>query len=60
MKLPGSVKIERDFESAIIQWQRLVWVPGIGIECEFQAEAEPEEKGVVPEWRPEQYGQKTF
>jgi tRNA(Ile)-lysidine synthase len=56
-------------EAAILPWERfalpllycgerLVWVPGIGIECEFQAE--PEEKGVVPEWRPEQYGQKTF
>ena len=38
--------------------ERLVWVPGIGIECEFQVG--PEEKGVVPEWWPEQYKQSTF
>jgi tRNA(Ile)-lysidine synthase len=31
--------------------EKLVWVPGIGIDCEFQAV--PEEMGVVPDWRAE-------
>lgn len=30
---------------------RLVWVPGIGVDCEFQAA--PEEMGIVPEWQTE-------
>lgn len=37
--------------------ERLVWVPGIGIECEFQARLE--EMGVVPEWRLKQFKQKN-
>ncbi|MBX3630396.1 MAG: tRNA lysidine(34) synthetase TilS [Nitrosomonas sp.] len=31
--------------------EQLVWVPGIGIDCDFQAM--PEEIGIVPEWRAE-------
>ena len=31
--------------------EKLVWVPGIGIDCEFQAA--PEEMGIVPEWQAE-------
>jgi tRNA(Ile)-lysidine synthase len=38
--------------------ERLVWVPGIGTECEFQAE--PQEMGIVPEWQFERLTQKTI
>jgi tRNA(Ile)-lysidine synthase len=31
--------------------ERLAWVPGIGIDCEFQAV--PEEMGIVPDWQAE-------
>jgi len=31
--------------------EKLAWVPGIGIDCEFQAV--PEEMGIVPDWQAE-------
>ncbi|HBV22017.1 MAG TPA: tRNA lysidine(34) synthetase TilS [Nitrosomonas sp.] len=36
--------------------EKLVWVPGIGIDCAFQSM--PEEAGIVPEWRPSDPGRK--
>ena len=49
-------------ETAIPPWERitipllfcgekLIWVPGIGIDCEFQVN--PDEIGVLPSWDPE-------
>ncbi|PTN11894.1 tRNA lysidine(34) synthetase TilS [Nitrosomonas aestuarii] len=38
--------------------EELVWVPGIGIDCEFQSM--PEEAGIVPEWRPNDSGGKIL